>query len=100
MLPVPFGPPLIGRVAKSGAMPHQPMIHQPRAASRPFAPTWCPARRTAQRYCRSAAGARGSEATDAPVRLQRRVGRLNREPWWFAALVDRGSGSGYRESMR
>jgi hypothetical protein len=29
-----------------------------------------------QRYCRSAAGARGSEATDAPVRLQRLVGRL------------------------
>ncbi len=29
-----------------------------------------------QRYCRSAAGARGSEATDAPVRPQRLVGRL------------------------
>ena len=29
-----------------------------------------------QRYCRSAAGARGSEATDAPVRLQRPVSQV------------------------
>jgi hypothetical protein len=29
-----------------------------------------------QRYCRSAAGARGSDATDAPVRLPRRIGQL------------------------
>jgi len=34
-----------------------------------------PASISAQRYCRSAAGARGSAATDAPVRLQRRVGQ-------------------------
>jgi hypothetical protein len=31
---------------------------------------------SAQRYSRSAARARGSAATDAPVRLQRQVGRL------------------------
>ena len=31
--------------------------------------------RSVQRYCRSAAGARGSAATDAPVRLQRLVRR-------------------------
>jgi len=31
-----------------------------------------------QRYCRSAAGARASAASDAPVRLQRRVRRENR----------------------
>src|SRR5438270_2902845 len=30
---------------------------------------------SAERYCRSAAGARGSAATDAPVRLQRLVGQ-------------------------
>ena len=33
-----------------------------------------------QRSCRSAADARGSEATDASVRLQRLVGRLHRLP--------------------
>src|SRR5687768_17025490 len=37
---------------------------------------WEAHRLSAQRYCRSAAGARGSKATAAAVGVQRRVGRF------------------------
>jgi hypothetical protein len=45
---------------------------------------------TAQRYCRSAADARGSAATEAAVRLQRRVGQPRMLPMCPSRAMRRG----------
>src|SRR5205085_7851215 len=47
-----------------------------------------------RRYCRSAAGARGSAATDASVRLQRPVGRR------YGLTNSRGSKTGKRSASK